>query len=212
MGQTPSTVIQVALLILFVLPGIVYQFLRERWRGPVPGEREIGERVLRAITASVVLDAIYLIALGPPLLRLYGTHGEGLAKNAQIAGLAGLVLVFAVPALAAALTSWLQRRRLRSRYGTTPTAWDHAFRDRKPCFVRVRLSDGTWVGGWYGTRSYASSYPHPAELYLQSAWRMRPDGGFAERVDHTDGLYIRADRVEVLEVLEPPDQEQECPI
>ncbi|MEU3764941.1 DUF6338 family protein [Amycolatopsis keratiniphila] len=208
MGQTPSTVIQIALLIVFVLPGIVYQFLRERWRGPVPGEREVGERVLRAVTASVVLDVVYAIALGPQLIRLYGTNGDGLAKNARLAGAAALVLLFVIPAAAAALTSWLRRRRLRSRYRTTPTAWDHAFRDRKPSFVRVRLSDGTWVGGWYGTQSFASSYPNPRELYLQSAWRMRTDGGFVERVDHTDGLYLRADSVEVLEILESPDQER----
>jgi hypothetical protein len=29
-GQVPSTVTQVSLLVLFVLPGITYQFLRER--------------------------------------------------------------------------------------------------------------------------------------------------------------------------------------
>ncbi|MEV0799721.1 DUF6338 family protein [Kribbella sp. NPDC050281] len=46
---TPSTVLQVALLALFVLPGITYQFLRERWRGPVPFTRD-PKAVLRATT------------------------------------------------------------------------------------------------------------------------------------------------------------------
>jgi hypothetical protein len=68
--QTASTVQQVVLLILFVLPGITYQFVRERARGPVAGERELGERVLRAITASIALDAVYLMVAAPWLVDL----------------------------------------------------------------------------------------------------------------------------------------------
>ncbi|MET9800433.1 DUF6338 family protein [Streptomyces sp. NPDC006368] len=77
-GQAPSTVLQVALLVLVVLPGVTYQFLRERWRGPVPGQRDQAERVLRAATASVVLDTLYLVVAGPQLLRLArGGNGQG---------------------------------------------------------------------------------------------------------------------------------------
>ena len=58
MAGTASTFQQVVLLVLFVLPGISYQFVRERKRGPVPGERDLSECVLRAITASIALDAV----------------------------------------------------------------------------------------------------------------------------------------------------------
>jgi hypothetical protein len=70
LGQAPTTVLQLGLLVLVVLPGITYQFLRERWRGPVPGERDLGERVLRSLVASMLLDALYLIVAGPALARL----------------------------------------------------------------------------------------------------------------------------------------------
>ncbi|WP_436841906.1 DUF6338 family protein [Streptomyces bobili] len=30
-----------------------------------------------------------------------------------------------------------------------------------PCFIRARLKSGSWVGGWYGAGSYASSHPVP---------------------------------------------------
>lgn len=62
--QAPATVVQLALLVLLVLPGITYQFVRERRRGPVPGERDLGERVLRAIVASIALDALYVVVAG----------------------------------------------------------------------------------------------------------------------------------------------------
>ena len=67
MVQPPTTVQQLIFLVLLVLPGLVYQFLRERWRGPVPGEQNLSERVLRAMTASIALDSIYAIAVGPRL-------------------------------------------------------------------------------------------------------------------------------------------------
>ncbi|MFF4529448.1 DUF6338 family protein [Streptomyces sp. NPDC001407] len=207
MGQAPSTVFQLAVLVLFVLPGAVYQFLRERWRGPVPQERTLSERVLRALVASVVLDTAYAVVVGPELLHLVRFGDGGLLwaeERIRLVGLCGLVLFVAVPTAAAAAVSLLQRRRLRARYQGTPSAWDHIFRDRRPCFVRLRLKDGTWVGGWYGNKSYATSYPQPCELHLESAWRMLGDGSFVERVEGTAGLHVRGADVDIVEMVDAP--------
>jgi hypothetical protein len=208
-GQALSTVTQVALLILFVLPGVTYQFLRERWRGPIPGERDLGERVLRAIAASVVLDAVYLVVAGPELLRLArggnSAGWDGFVQRPRLAGAAALVLFIVVPVAAAAGVSWLRQRGLKVSYQHTPTAWDYAFQSRRPCFIRARLKDGTWVGGWYGTRSYATSYPQPAELFLEAARQMYPDGSFGTRVNQTAGLHLRASDIDVLEFVDSPE-------
>lgn len=208
MGQAPSTVTQVALLILFVLPGITYQFLRERWRGPIAGERDLGERVLRAIAASVALNAVYLIVAGPELLSLaHGSNSggwDGFVQRPRLVGVVALMLFVVLPAAAAAGVSWIEQRRRNTSYRRTPTAWDHAFQDRHPCFVRARLKDGSWVGGWYGTRSYSTSYPQPAELFLESARRMSRDGSFGARVNQTAGLHLRASDIDVLEFVDSP--------
>jgi hypothetical protein len=208
MGQAPSTVVQLTLLVLVVLPGITYQFLREFWRGPVPGERNLGERVMRAIAASVVLDALYLIAFGPQLVRIARGVGDDrwsyLTKEPRLVGLVGLALFVVTPAAAAAGVTYWQRRKLSTvRYRSTPTAWDQMFRQRGSCFVRMRLRDGAWVGGWFGKRSYATSYPHPAELYLESAWLMGSDGSFDRRIANSGGLFVRASDADVLEFLLP---------
>lgn len=208
MGQAPSTVVQAVLLVLFVVPGVTYQFLRERMRGPVAGERNMGERILRALLASIVLDALYAIVAGPALIRLARGGKEkgwdGLVQHPRLIGLLALLLFVAVPAAAAFAVSAWQRRRLPTRYDAGATAWDHMFRHRGSCFVRARLKDGSWVGGWYGSKSYATSYPEPAELYLESAWRMKPDGSFADRVAGTAGLHVRAADVDVVELIDPP--------
>ncbi|MEU2961209.1 DUF6338 family protein [Streptomyces albidoflavus] len=209
MSQAPSTVLQLALLVLVVLPGAVYQFLRERFRGPVPGERDLGERVLRAVVASVILDSLYVLVAGPQMVRLVRNGGgagwDVVAERPRLASLVALALFVLVPAAAAGGVSAWERRRLRARYRSTPTAWDHMFLSHGSCFVRARLTDGTWVGGWYGNASYATSYPQPPELFLESAWRMNQDGSFDSRTDRTAGLHVRADNIDVLELLHPHD-------
>nr|WP_203685420.1 DUF6338 family protein [Streptomyces sp. SID14515] len=217
--QAPATVVQLALLVLLVLPGVTYQFIRERRRGPVPGERDLGERVLRAIVASIALDALYAVVAGPALVRLArgaGSGGgwDGFVERPRTVGFVALMLFLVVPAAAAVAVSLVDRQRRKARFLRTPSAWDHAFRDREPCFVRVRLKDGNWAGGWYGHRSYASSYPHPAELYLESARVMGADGSFGVRVHGTAGLQLRAEDFDVLEFVEAgepatvPDEER----
>lgn len=204
LGQGPSTVVQVALLVLVVVPGAVYQFLRERWRGPVPGERDLGERVLRAVTASLVLDGLYVVVAGPWLVELLHSSGWGvLQARARLVGAVALVLFVLVPAGAAGAVSWWQRRSGRAGYRATTTAWEHMFRQQSSCFVRARLKDGKWVGGWYGSKSYVSCYPYPEQIFLESAWQLLPDGGFARKTEETGGLHLSRADTDILEVFKP---------
>ncbi len=212
-AQTPSTLQQIILLVLFVLPGITYQFVRERMRGPVPGERDLAERVLRALTASIVLDAIYLIAVGPWLVHMIKPSGRSwfatAAAQPRQAAAVSLALFFVIPAAVALAAGMIERLRHPSRFDPVPTAWDGAFRERSTGFVRVRLKSGTWVGGWYGRRSRASAYPNQPDLYLESAYMMGNDGSFGPRVQATGGVYVSMTDVEVLEFVEVADTEPE---
>ncbi|MFF8032709.1 DUF6338 family protein [Streptomyces sp. NPDC016626] len=212
--QPPSTTGQLLAIVLLVLPGLTYQFLRERWRGPVAAQAEIGERVLRAITAGVALNGLYAVLAGPGLVGAWRrVERSGLstlaAENPRAVGLWALLLFLGVPAAAAAAVSYRERRRSRSVYRPVPTAWDYAFGTGAvggPRFVRARLKDGTWVGGWFGTRSYVSSHPQEADLYLQASYRMGADGSFVSRVEHTAGIYLRMADVDVVEMVNVADQ------
>jgi hypothetical protein len=202
----PSTVQELAILLLTALPGLVYLAVRERLLGPRPPEQELGSRILRAVAVSVVLDSLYMMALGPQLARLLSNKAGAFAdvvRQPRVAGLAALALIVAVPAAVAVGEAAVLRRRRKARHDETPTAWDALFLRRGSCFIRVRLKSGIWVGGWYGRGSNASAYPQPADLYLESQRRMNPDGTFGQKVPGTGGVYIRASDVEVLEVLEP---------
>ena len=212
MGQTPSTFTQAVVLIVLVLPGVTYQFLRERWRGPVPGERDLAERVLRAITASVVLDAVYLIALGPVLTTWLASRrpASPVLQHPRMTALLALCLLVLVPTLTAWMVTRRQQRRSASTFLTAPTAWDHAFRDRTSCFVRARLKDGSWIGGWYGNRSYDTSFPQSPELFLEGARHMEADGNFGQRVARSGGILIRGENVDVIEFVETPATQEDA--
>ena len=202
----PETIQALAILVIFVLPGIVYQAVRERYREPVTSDREIGRQVLRAIVVGIALDSLYLIVGGPALINLLagvtGSSPPHPPPHPRIVGVVGLVLFVLVPATVAVVEAVWSRRASGSRYRTTPTSWDHLFGDRDSCFVRVRLKDGRWVGGWFGKDSYASAFPQDRDIYLSVQYRMQADGRFGERLPATGGVYVAAGEISVLEIIE----------
>ncbi|RAY12299.1 hypothetical protein DPM19_26715 [Actinomadura craniellae] len=205
MPQAPTTVMQAVIVMLLVLPGVTYQFVRERSQGISPHHKDLGERILRALVAGIVLDTFYVLLAGNWLVKLIYDRQQGwlsgAANNPRPAALTALLLLVAIPAGAAWTLAWWGRRGSSSAYQATPTAWDETFNNRAHCFVRARLKSGEWVGGWYGERSYASSYPEPPDLYLQTAWAMTKFGRFTNRLEQTDGIYIRIDEVEILDFI-----------
>ncbi|WP_086851866.1 DUF6338 family protein [Amycolatopsis kentuckyensis] len=208
----PGTVQQLTILLVLVLPGVFYQAVRERLSGIRAAENEPQNRLVRAIAAGALLDAVYAVALGPWLGQLLGsaagTPFGGVAQHPRLAGLTGLLLVVVVPSIVAWAEGWWVRRRARARYEPTPTAWDALFHDSGSCFVRMRLKSGLWVGGWLGSRSAVSAYPQPGDIYLQTQYRMAPDGTFVSRMPGSAGVYVKAADIEVLELLHPSAPEE----
>lgn len=206
--MVPETVQQLTILLVLVLPGVVYQSVRERLRGVLPAEREPQNRLIRAIAVSALLDGLYLLVAGPRLVSLMtggpGSGGSplgGLSKDPRAAGLVALLLIVLVPAVVAWGEATWTARRLKARYDPAPTAWDALFRDREACFVRIRTKSGLWIGGWLGTRSAVSAYPEEQDIYLQTQYQMRPDGSFVAPVSGSAGVYVRGVDIEVIEIL-----------
>lgn len=203
--SVPGTAAQLLVLVVFVLPGIVYQVLRSRLRGPTPHLLDGSARLLRAAAMSTFLALVYVSVFGSAVLRPAGHW----ATDPRRAALLAIVLVFAVPVAIALVEQRLYRagvfRRLR-RYGLathdpTPAAWDHkfgGFADRRT-FVRVLTGDGRWVGGLFDERSFATSFPHPREVYLGVQYAMTQEGAFAEPIAGSDGVYVRCDDARVVE-------------
>jgi Family of unknown function (DUF6338) len=207
----PSSVPQLIILVAFILPGIVYQAVRSRLRGPTPDELNATSKVLRAATVSTALVLVYAAVLGRELVNV--TYGRGwLAEHPRVTAGIGLILLLAVPVGLAIGEQWLTLRRWRptwltfkalSTYDPTPAAWDFAFRDRPACFIRVLTDEGRWVGGWFDPESFASSFPQTRELYIAQQWKMGDDGAFEQEVTNSRGVYVRCDDARVVEFVAP---------
>ncbi len=210
----PGSGLQLLVLLAFVIPGSVYQAVKTRLQGPRPDE-DAGDRVLRAVALSAGFASAYAIAFGPWIVDLAETPPtaaggpSGLLARPRQAGLAALALLFVVPAVLALVDHWraTTRASLHTTYDPTPRAWDYVFRGRDRCFVRIRTRDGIWIGGWYDTRSFASSYPHPDDIYIEKAYRMHGDGTFGEATERSQGIYVKCDNVEVIEFLGGSDEQ-----
>ncbi len=206
----PGTYQQLVIALLFVLPGFVYQALRSRLRGPAPDDSNATNRVLRALGVSAGLASVYAAVVGPYLAGLAETRpahpggAAGLLAHVRQVGLLSLLLVFVVPAALAGADYWRLRKglSLRLAYDPTPRAWDYAFREIEPTYVRVLTTDGTWIGGWFGENSFVSSYPEPREMFIQTAHLMDADGSFGAEQVGTNGMYVRCDDIRAVEFVD----------
>ena len=212
----PTTVQQVVIVLLLLLPGFFYEGARERLQGPTPGALEFGRRIVRSIAASVVLDAIYVVAIGPWLVTTFiSPHGRepvglsGVIIRPRQAAATALVTIVLIPALVALAEYRLAHRGRHARFTDAPTAWDGLFRDLPECLIRVRLKSGIWVGGWYSTSSWAASYPNANDLYLEKQYSMSSVGLFGAPLDGSGGVYISGADIEVLEIINPGQSDEE---
>lgn len=210
----PTSAAQLLVIVLAVIPGFVYQITQRRLRGPRPDELDAGVRVLRAIAFSALFVTTYVLVLGRDLVDTI-TEAVQLASDPRPAAAAALTLTLAVPVASAGLTyvlgsakwwaratSWIRDRlHLRRSYDPTPTAWDFAFQAREPGWVRILTTDGAWIGGWFGVDSYASSFPQPRDVFIESAYAMKPDGAFTDTISAASGTYVRCDDVRLIEFL-----------
>jgi len=215
--SVPNNSFQLVMLLAFLMPGSVYQFVRMRLRGPAPDDSSSLNRVLRALTFSAALVTSYAlltaIFAGRPVLELVehlqsGDRQAALEAAPPLAACA-LILLFVIPAGLAALVFYVPRWRgpkwpswLRLTYDPTPRAWDYAFNGISPTYVRVLTNDGRYLGGWFGDQSFASSFPEPRELFIETAHQMSEDGGFGAEVEGSSGLYIRCDDIRVVEFVD----------
>jgi len=211
--EVPGTAAQLLIALLFVIPGSVYQAVRQRLRGPAPDDLNFSNKLFRAIGVSTALLAVYFACFGGRLLALTAARGSdppswrGIERHAVALGWLTLLLVLIVPAILALLDYVRASRTFSLRgiaYAPVPRAWDFAFKDIEPCFVRILTVDGTWLGGWFGENSFISGFPEPREMYVEVAHVMDSEGGINEAVPWSAGMYVRCDDVRAVELLREP--------
>jgi amino acid transporter len=201
---------QIAAALLFLIPGLITTWVMERLVGRATPTGT--ERLLRAVAWSVlvyVVSSPWLLPLLRRIVRREEVSAVGLVASVSAA-------VFITPTIVGLAVVWLRRReflrfllRRLTPVPSAPTAWDFLFVQPRTDFIRLRLKDGTLVGGWFGEGSFASSYPQPQDLYVEEAWRLDSEGSFVEPVANTHGILIRQDTVSVVEFISSEEMRQD---
>lgn len=227
----PDSVPQIVLFLLFVLPGITFTTVRVALVGTRAVDYSVPARILEALFVSVIFDAVYLFIYGDWIGQLIRDGSNPVSDAPRPVALVALLMLVIVPALVAVglflgirrvpvtgpdgrvlVTSrGKPKRRLRrtSNYRSTPTAWDFkAFSLKAGSFVRVRTESGVYIGGWFSTRSYVSTYPHGRDMFIESQWKIDENGDFQGKIIGTNGVWVAlTDRAVVEWIDAAPEKE-----
>lgn len=208
---------QALAVVLLVVPGLIYQSVRSRLRGPSPEEIDTTSRVLRAVTVSTVFALAYLLFWPEALLlaRLNARDALEQIDRPTLIGAAAAALVApaALALLVHAGTVFRAGHRGRqfllnfSTYSPVPTAWDFAAHNRRPCFIRVLTADNTWIGGYAGEESFVSAYPQQRDVYVEVAYELDSAGAFVRPVEGSAGMWISCSDAKLLQLVEVPSND-----
>jgi len=187
---------KLVLFILFVVPGFIslkfYELL-------YPSEGVEGaKKLFDALTYSCVNYAL----LAPLLIPISG-YFEWQSNPYVAASLLALTLVIA-PIVWVILWRALRLRLSESSSFHHPVdkPWDYLFSQKKKYWVKIYLKSGDVIGGYYGSKSFASSAPQPQEIYLEETWMINSDGGFARAKTDSSGVLVAADVISHIELIQ----------
>lgn len=225
----PTDLTSALLYVVLVIPGFVFASVRGALRGP-RGTQDLDllSRLASAIVFSLLFDSLYLIAFGLLVATGRGSLSDvsidALAASPMQLGLLVFSLGLVVPSVwAVALYyridwvalpwRWLpapvQRLRVRPRrrggYRNFPTAWDRSAPGLGGRFVRVRLPDGKWVGGWFSSASSVGTYPHGRDIFIEKQYSMKKDGRFGKEQVDSNGIWLSITDAHIVEWLITPE-------
>ena len=215
--MVPQTAFQIGVMLLLVVPGFVYTGTRRYFRGGATAdEKDFSVRLVHGIAASVMLNCLYLVTVGPWLAEIVRTDsGNGLSAvvaRPQLVGAVLILLAVIVPVALAAVVTWVRGRdKIAEKldqlpFSPTPSAWDRIAPKRVDCFVRVRTADGHWVGGYVTEDAYFSTYPEPRDLFIPEQWEMDKDGRFVSQMMDSLGVFVPLTGAERISWFRAPDQ------
>jgi hypothetical protein len=186
----------------FVVPGFVavrtYELI-------VPSERRsFGESFIDLIAYSFLILAFWTL----PFFTVVNNRDAILASVGPLGYflLFGVIMVLIVgvsPVLLA--IAYYKIRTLDFFRGRivhpSPTGWDWYFsREPRRVWILFHLKSGEVVGGFFGGKSSASSYPINQQIYVEEVWELGDNYEFLDKVDQTNGAIINKEDCNVIEL------------
>jgi hypothetical protein len=189
-------------VLAILVPGFVLHSVR---RAFIVGGNEPGKEF--ALLKLATLSAVNYAVCSPAIYYLTQTTVRPLVGAVMWAG-----VIFVSPVLLGLLNVVSVQRRWVRRLAAwcgcpplihaVPTAWDWRFSQASEGFVLVTLTDGSTVGGLYGSNSMASSESGDRDLYLEKLYRIPAEGDW-QPAENDEGIYIPSSQIKFLEFRKP---------
>jgi hypothetical protein len=196
----PTSVHAILVIIAFIMPGfITSRVIAFAMPNAEPSE---GRLFLTCLTWSSVDYALL------SWLLVWAWFDRWFENLMYLACLSALLL-FVAPVIIGIVvpnilrSAWL--RDWRESWGLphpTPKGWDYFFQSGRRCWVVATLKDGRIVAGWFGINSFASSFPHEEDIYLEKSRKVSPQGEIGDIDASSAGVIIRMENVQTLEFFE----------
>ncbi|NQW03684.1 MAG: hypothetical protein HQ485_06615 [Acidobacteria bacterium] len=194
---------QVPVFLLLMLPGFIS---RKVYDLQISGDRHDGTSYAMDAVVYGTLNAAIWIA--PLTWAATFQHSHPVWFWTLV-----LTALVASPVALAIVAVWV----LRSKHlrGWTrhpmPMAWDYYFGQGVPCWVLFRLKNGKSIGGFFGAKSFASSYPHGRDIYIEQSWVVDDTGHFVRAVPDSAGALVSFDECELIEFFQTLPESREDP-
>ena len=191
------------LIVSFIVPGFIIYYIRSKF---TTGRMERANRIL-----------IELIALGAVNFAVWSwliviwVAFEDANTNTWLSVLIWFVVVFLSPIALGILASydtqhgWSERafRKMGLHpVHPVPAAWDYVFpRISTANWVLITFHDGSFVGGFFGPKSFASSDPSERDLYIEQIFHIRGDGQW-QMGPEGKGILIKDQDIAYIELID----------
>jgi hypothetical protein len=187
---------KLSLFLTMVVPGFVSLKV---WDLLVPSERrDFSKSLVDAIAYSAINFALLFWLVGY-------VNTPDLYRASPIGYLAGhFFLLFAFPVFWPIALLRLMRTSFISRFVVDPIQkpWDFVFAKREPAWIIVHLRNGGFIGGRYGARSFASSFPAPEQIFIEEIWALDERRNFVHRIERTKGVIVLGEDILAIEFFE----------
>jgi hypothetical protein len=190
------------LLFVFVFPGLVSMHV---YRLIMPARSiDWSSAILEGVFYSIINFCLTLpILIGITWNNFPRTHPFWFAI-----GLMSVLIVFPI-IWPRAWTALIRNKTLmKGLQMPHPTAWDWFFDSHRPVFMLIHLRSGKKIGAYYGTGSFASSYPLDGDLYVRAVYELDANLHFKSPIPYTRGLLVRKDEYSHIELFDVPPQKQ----
>ncbi len=177
-----ENLLQIKVVIAFavlILPGfLIMKIIRLK----IPNKEFLLKDVIfEAISYSLLNLSIF--GWIPYLLFSNNCEGWGISSSILILTISPLILAFVYIKV---ISSNFFRKNFDIQM---PTAWDWYFSQRPDAILLVHLKNGEEIVGYFGEKSYATSFPNDGSIYLEKVYT-KSETGEINIVENSNGILI----------------------